>query len=145
LRAILPYIDRTTFDYLDQIPKCCGIQVITSVVKDRNKCLEKADKLAEDRPFVEILEIAVKGEEEYTPLEHMRWISDNNFFIALDTDLKKSALGGKDYSIEVKKTEKCSERIEKFEKRWNQNKSELEEEFKTTVIRKFFYSLSAHS
>lgn len=146
VRAILPYIDKTTFNYLDQIPKSCGIRVITSVVKRRTECLERADKLAEDRPFVEILEVALKTEEDYyTPLEHTRWICDESLFIVLDTDLKKGALGGKDYSIEAKETSKCSGRTKIFERRWNQNKSELEKEMKTTVIRKFFYRSGAHS
>jgi predicted amino acid-binding ACT domain protein len=140
VQAILPYIDKTTFEYLDQIPKCCGIKVITSVVKDRTKCLKKADELAKDRPFVEILELAVKTEEDYyTPLEHTRWVCDDNSFVILDTDLKGSSLGGKDYSIEAKKTSKVKGRKKKFEKRWGQSKSELEEEADTTVIRKFFY------
>lgn len=146
VRAILPYIDKTTFDYLDQIPKCCGISVITSLIKDRKGCLRKADKLAEDRPFVEILEVTVKTEEDhYVPLEHTRWICDENLFIILDTDLKKSALGGKDYSIEVKEASRCNRRIQKFEKRWNLSRSELEEEFRTTVVRKFFYCSGTRS
>lgn len=140
VRAILPYMDKTTLGYLDQIPKCCGIRVITSLVKERKKCLEKADELAKDRPFVEILELALKSEEDhYTPLEHTRWICDKNLFVILDTDLKKSSLSSRDYSVEVRETGKCSGRIKKFEKRWNQDKSDLEEEEKMSVIKKFFY------
>lgn len=141
VKAILPYIDKTTFDYLDHIPKCCGIKVITSIVKDREKCLKKADELVKDRPFVKILELALKsGEDHYTPLEHTRWICDKDWFVMLDTDLKKSALSSRDYSIEVRETGKCSRRIKKFEKRWDQSKADLEEEVEATVIRKFFYN-----
>jgi hypothetical protein len=140
VKAILPYMDRTTFDYLNQIPKCCGIGVVTSVVRDKTECLKKAKRLAEDRPFLKILEIIVKTEEDnYTPLEHMRWICDDNFFVILETDLKRSSLDGKDYSIEVKETRECGGRTKNFEKRWGQSRPELEEEFRTTVVSKFFY------
>lgn len=140
VRAVLPYMDKTTFDYLDQIPKCCGIKVITSIVKDRKKCLEKADELVKDRPFLEILELALKSEDDhFTPLEHTRWVCDETFFVVLDTDLKKSSLSSRDYSIEVKETNNCGERIKKFEKRWGQEISDLEREIGTTVVRKFFY------
>lgn len=140
VNAILPYIDKTTFEYLDYIPKCCGIKVIASIVKDREKCLKKADELVKDRPFVKILELALKsGDGHYTPLEHTRWICDKDLFVMLDTDLKKSALSSRDYSIEVRETSKCTGRIKKFEKRWDQSQSDLEKEVEATVIRKFFY------
>ncbi|MBU7027415.1 MAG: ACT domain-containing protein [Theionarchaea archaeon] len=140
VKAILPYMDKTTLDYLDQIPKCCGIRVITSIVKDRKKCLEEADDLAKNRPFLEILELALKTEDDhYSPLEHTRWICSKNLFVILETDLKRSSLGSRDYSIEVKETGKCGGRIEKFEKRWDQNAADLEKEVGMTVIRKFFY------
>ncbi|MBU7025966.1 MAG: ACT domain-containing protein [Theionarchaea archaeon] len=140
VRAVLPYMDKTTFDYLDQIPKCCGIKVISSIVKDRKKCLEKVDELVKDRPFLEILELALKSEDDhFTPLEHTRWVCDKNLFVVLDTDLKKSSLSSRDYSIEVKETSNCGGRIEKFEKRWSQEISDLEREIGTTVVRKFFY------
>lgn len=139
VNAILPYIDKTTFDYLDCIPKCCGIKAITSIVKDREKCLKKADELVKDRPFVKILELALKsGDDHYTPLEHTRWICDKDLFVMLDTDLKKSSLSSRDYSIEVRETSKCSGRIKKFEKRWGQSKDDLEKEVEMTVIKKFF-------
>ena len=140
VKAILPYMDKTTFDYLDHIPRCCGMKVITSLIKEREKCLEKADELAHDRPSLSILELALKpGEDEYRPLEHMRWICDQNLLIALDTDLKKSALNNRDYSIEVKDVCECSQRLARFNMRWSQSKSDLKEEFEMLVIRKFFY------
>jgi len=140
VRAILPYMDKTTFDYLDHIPKCCSIRVITSIVKDREKCLEKADELVKYRPSVKILELALKTEDDqYAPLEHTRWICSEKLFVMLDTDMKKSSLNSRDYSIEVTDTSKRAGRIEKFEKRWNQSKSDLEEEIGKSIIRKFFY------
>jgi hypothetical protein len=143
VKAILPYMDKTTFDYLDHIPRCCGMKVITSLIKEREKCLEKADELAYDRPSLSILELALKsGEDEYRPLEHMRWICDQNLLIALDTDLKKSALNSRDYSIEVKDVCECSQRLARFNKRWSQSKSDLEQEFEMLVIRKFLYPSS---
>jgi hypothetical protein len=139
VKATLPYMDKTTFDYLDQVPKCCGIKVITSLVKDRKKCLKKADELVKDRPLVEILEVALKTESDFKPLEHTRWICDKNLCVILDTDLKRSSLNNREYHIEVIETSKRAGRLDTFDNRWIQSQSELEEEIGKKAVKKFFY------
>ena len=48
----LDFIDKTTFGYLDSIPKKCGIRIITSNIKDREVCKRRAKRCSKDRPHM---------------------------------------------------------------------------------------------
>ncbi|WXG44278.1 MAG: hypothetical protein WED04_09640 [Promethearchaeati archaeon SRVP18_Atabeyarchaeia-1] len=115
--AELDFIDKTTFGYLDSIPKSSGIRIITSAIKDLNKCLRNAETCARDRPHFEISKINKV---------HERWIgSKESFFIDIGADLKRDALGNSTHTIRKFSPEAFKESISHFESLWTKNQEEL--------------------
>ena len=89
--AMLDFMDKSTFGYLDSIPKECGIQIITSNIKEEEKCRTRAERCAKDRPYFEIMKINKV---------HQRWIgSEATFFIEIGADLKSDALDRSNHTI----------------------------------------------
>ena len=115
--AELDFTDKTTFGYLDSIPKNSGIRIITSNMKDVDKCISRAEKCARDRPHFEILKINKI---------HQRWIgSRESFFIDIGTDLKSDALGHCTHIIRKFKPDMFVESVSHFETFWNKSEAEL--------------------
>jgi hypothetical protein len=115
--AELDFIDKTTFGYLDSLPKNCGIRIIISNVKDSDKCVSRAEKCARDRPYFKIAQINKI---------HQRWIgSKESFFIDIGTDLKSDALGHCTHAIRKLNPEMFAESISHFETLWNKSEAEL--------------------
>jgi len=129
--AQLDFIDKTTFGYLDSIPKSCGIRVITSNVKELEKCIEKADKCATGRPHLEIMEI---------PKIHQRWIgSEESFFIDIGTDLKSDALGRSTHTIRRHTSESFKKSVSNFEQLWNKTEEELKRNYGSEIYKSMIY------
>lgn len=117
--AELVFIDKTTFGYLDSIPKKCGIRIITSNVKEVEKCIRKAKKCARDRPHFAIIKINKV---------HERWVGSNkSFFIEIGTDLKSDALGHSTHTIKKVKPLEFKKRISVFHQLWDKPQKKLRE------------------
>jgi len=130
--AMLDFIDKTTFGYLDSIPKECGIQIITSNIKEKDKCRSKAKKTARDRPFFEIMEI---------DKVHERWIgSEESFIIEIGTDLKRDALGHTNHTIRVLKPKAYKKTIKRFYEFWNKSQKELQRLYGSRLVKNLFFS-----
>jgi len=117
--AELDFVDKTTFAYLDSIPKSCGIHIIVSNIKGTEKILNKAEKCSRDRPYFEMIKINKI---------HQRWIGSNeSFFIDLGTDLKSDALGHCTHTIRKLAPDTFKETISHFEQLWNKSEHELKQ------------------
>lgn len=113
----LDFIDRTTFGYLDSIPKFCGIRIIASNIKDHDASKVRAEKCSRERPYFGIMNINKI---------HQRWIgSSESFFIDIGTDLKTDALGHSTHIIKRMQSENCRNRVEQFEKLWTTTENDL--------------------
>ena len=134
--GILSYIDKTTFELLDLIPKDLGLKIIISCKKLSDaKLKEHADKLKESRPSVEIIEIKQLMEGEKKPYLHDRWLSDNEVFVDLDRDLKLSSLRNKEVHIEVQRAFLKEEFIKRFNELWEKTEDELNKELGKKQLR----------
>lgn len=129
--AELDFIDKTTFGYLDSIPKNCGIRIITSNLKDHNICLIKAEKCSRDRPHFGIVNINKV---------HQRWIgSKNSVIIEIGTDLKTDALGHSTHTMRKLQSDLYSETISQFEVLWNKSESDLKKIYGNDLSKKKIY------
>jgi hypothetical protein len=129
--AELDFIDKTTFGYLDSLPKSCGIRIITSNLKDLDKCVNRAEKCARDRPYFKIAQINKI---------HQRWIgSKESFFIDIGTDLKSDALGHCTHTIRKLEPEMFAESTSHFEKLWNRSEAELEQIYGKDISKSTLY------
>ena len=125
--AELTFIDKTTFGFLDCIPKECGIRIVTSNIKDLKKCLIKAEKCSRDRPYFEIIEIKKI---------HERWIgSKNSFIIEIGTDLKTDALGHSTHTIRKLAPTQYTKSVTQFELFWTKSEIELKKLFGNHFIK----------
>jgi hypothetical protein len=132
IMAELDFIDRTTFGYLDEIPKHCGIRVITSHIKNEERCSRSAEKTARDRPYLEIIRINKV---------HERWIgSETSFFILLGTDLKTDALGKSTHTIRKMSPNAFTETISNFNHLWNTSPTQLKQRYGRSLKKGTFYS-----
>lgn len=133
--AELDFLDKTTFGYLDSIPKNCGIRIITSNVKEVDKCITNAKKCARDRPHLEIMKINKV---------HQRWIgSKNSFFIEIGTDLKSDALGHSTHTIRKLAPEAFKKSISLFERLWRKSQKELRQIYGKDLYKSMIYSRRA--
>jgi hypothetical protein len=128
--AELDFIDKTTFGYLDSIPKSCGLDIITSNVKEKEKCLRKARNCAKDRPYVTIVKINKV---------HERWLgSEVSFFVEIGTDLKSDALGHSTHTIRKLDPKTFRKRIVLFKEMWTKSQKKLRQiygpDFEKTLI-----------
>lgn len=127
----LDFSDKTTFGYLDSIPKNSGIRIITSNLKDVDKCISKAEKCARDRPFFKIVKINKI---------HQRWIgSSESFFIDIGTDLKSDALGHCTHTVRKLKPERFAESVSQFETLWNKSEAELKQLYGKDFLKSTIY------
>ena len=130
--AELDFVDKTTFGYLDAIPKDCGLRIITSNVKEVEKCLRKARNCAKDRPYLNILKINKV---------HERWIgSKDSFYIEIGTDLKFDALGHSTHTIRKLDPKAFHKRVLLFEKFWKKSQKELRRLFGEDLHKSMIFS-----
>lgn len=130
--AMLDFIDRSTFGYLDSIPKECGIQIITSNIKEKERCRTRAERCAKDRPHFEVMEINKV---------HQRWIgSEATFFIEIGADLKSDALGRSNHTIRFLAPEAYKETIKRFHEFWYTKQRELRRIYGNDLLKTLFFS-----
>jgi hypothetical protein len=89
----LLYVDDTTYEYLDYIPKNCVIKLIVTATKgDRNRCVANMARVLDKHPEAGIRAIYREfGQSRRENVFHGRWIADGNHRIDLDNDLKHDA------------------------------------------------------
>jgi hypothetical protein len=131
--AELDFIDKTTFGYLDCIPKMCGIRIITSNPKEFEHCLNKVEKCSRDRPHFEIVRINKL---------HQRWIgSKTAFIIDIGADLKTDSLGHTTHSMKKLDPSNFAESLAHFEKLWNTSEIELKKIYGNDLTKQKIYPL----
>lgn len=131
--AELDFVDKTTFGYLDSIPKDCGLRIVTSHLKEVEKCLRKARNCARDRPYLSIIKINKV---------HERWIgSKDSFFIEIGTDLKSDALGHSTHTIRKHDPKAFHKRVLLFEKFWKESQKELRRLFGEDLHKSMIFSI----
>jgi len=131
--AQLNFIDKTTFGYLDSIPKKCGIKIITSGIKtvEKDICKRRATRCGKDRPHFEIINI--------TKI-HQRWIgSESSFIIEIGTDLKTDALGRCTHTIRRLSPDIYRESIAQFDFLWKAKQKRLREKYGNDLKKTLFY------
>ena len=132
--AELDFVDKTTFGYLDSIPKNCGIRIITSNLKDIDKCINSAEKCARDRPYFKIGKINKI---------HQRWIGSSEcFFIDIGTDLKSDALGHCTHVIRKLNPEVFKQSISHFEMLWKKSEGALKQIYGKGISKSIIYQSS---
>jgi hypothetical protein len=112
----LMFVDKTTFTYLDMIPRGCGIRLIVGNVKDKDGCIEYAQKQAVGRPFLKIAQIEYPGGDQRFPRTiHERWLADSQIEIDFGVDLKDDAIGKSEHTIHISEKLQDAERTREFE------------------------------
>jgi hypothetical protein len=129
----LAYIDETTISHLNNLPRTCAIQIITSEIQNRSRFMKEASKLGKVIPKLEIKEVKgpriSSGEsQEFSEKEraiiHKRKLVSNNTTIDFGTDLKSSALGNTKHDMVLRETVPSDKEL--FDEEWNRSKSEWE-------------------
>ena len=129
----LDYIDETTLSYLNNLPRTCAIQIITSEIQNRDRFMKEASKLGKRIPKLEIKEVrgprnSLGESQDFSEKEraiiHKRKLVSNNTTIDFGTDLKSSALGNTKHDM-VRMEAVPSDR-ELFDEEWNRSESEWE-------------------
>lgn len=132
----LAFIDKTTFGYLDSIPKCCGIRIMASNIKDPEKCRIRAERCAADRPYLEIMNINKL---------HKRWIGSNeSFFVEIGADLKSDALGHSTHTIRRLGVELYQREVRQFADLWETAEKKLREKLGVSNITKTLFFSTFH-
>lgn len=140
----LSFLDKSTFGYIDMIPRGCGVRLIVTKIKDEPKCLEAAQKAAENRPYMTIIRILYPGSAEGLPRGvHERWVSDKGHEIEIGTDLKSDALGKSEHTIQVFEDAVKSEKYRNFIWKWNASDSELKRLYGNTTRKEVFFQATA--
>ena len=117
----LDFIDKTTFAYLDKIPKTSGIKILTSNTPSEqlSAIQDAARRTAHNRPFLKVVEIKEAK-------LHMRWIgSSSSFFIDIGADLKSDALGMSTHTIRKVDAALFNEQIKSFDFHWKATEKQL--------------------
>ncbi|MHA2231383.1 MAG: hypothetical protein ACXAB4_02715 [Candidatus Hodarchaeales archaeon] len=139
--GMLTYIDKSTFRYLDMIPKSIDIRILTSVAWDEDKCVNRARRLSKNRPHVKIVIIFVEEEEKKAAYLHERYILANNLLIDFGTDLKDNALGSKHHTIRVvsPNTPEFNEKRKSFDELWTTSEKKLIVRTNKKIRKKILY------
>jgi len=139
----LMYIDKTTFAYLDYIPRSCEIRLLVYGIKNRNACLRQAENEAKGRPYLEIYRLNFPHpveKDRKIPFFHERWLATRDYEIEIGTDLKSDALGNRQHTLRVLDKAAQSERYRIFMELWEADSSELERLYGKGVEKELFYS-----
>ena len=134
--GMLMFVDKTTFAYLDSVPKECGIRIIASHIKDPGKCEIGARRCAKLRPYFEITKINKT---------HQRWMgSEDSFFVEIGTDLKSDALGKQEHTIRILEPEVYKETTRKFHEFWNTEERELRRIYGDNLEKTIYFPVRQH-
>jgi hypothetical protein len=100
----LTYVDPSTFGYLKSLlSHCSSLRLKVGVVKDEKKCVAAAVGMESGGLRVEMKMVQQKGplDKSPSPAIHQRWLAGANYEIDFGHDLKRSALGVKDHTVQV--------------------------------------------
>ena len=123
----LMFVDKSTFPYLDMIPRGCGIRLVVGHMDDTNACIRYAAKQKTGRPVFKIVKVELPGPNPLLPTTvHERWIGDRKIEIDFGTDLKDNAIGKSEHTIHVFERPRESERSKEFELKMTGEDAELE-------------------
>jgi len=115
----LPFINKTTFDYLAKLPEKSHIKLFVSEIWSPTDCLKKCEELTEKGYDIKIKKIRkFKEGQESVKYLHERWIGGDNFELEPGYDLMASSLGNTKDSMKLWRKIN-SERIVEFKERWN--------------------------
>jgi hypothetical protein len=140
----LMYIDKSTFRFLDMIPRGCGIKILIFGIKTReeSRCLERSKDEARKRPYLKIVRIKyphpVEKEKE-VPFFHERWLATEDYLIDFGTDLKSETIGKNEHTIHVYEKAHYSPRFKDFLKKWDADTVELERLYGKGVRKETFF------
>ena len=127
----LDYIDETTIRYLNNLPRACAIQIITSEIQNRSRFIKEASKLGKVIPKLEIKEVegpkfssseSQEVSEKKRAIIHKRKLVSNNTMIDFGTDLKSSALGNTKHDMVLMEAVPSDKEL--FDNEWNRSESE---------------------
>jgi DGQHR domain-containing protein len=119
VKGELAYIDPTTFDYLNWLPKeCTSIKILVSSIDEFEKCKKLMEEMKKNGRDLEIYSIKLIQEEAEHEYEHMRWLAGKNFEIDIGYDLKKKSLGNKKDSMKIIADVNVSKNLMRFDEFW---------------------------
>jgi hypothetical protein len=136
----LLFMDKSTFRYLDVIPRGCGLKLIVGHIKDREKCIDLARSQSQGRLHLVIMKIEYPGTQAGEPRTiHERWLASEEIEIDIGSDLKSDALGNSEHTIRVFEAIGGSERSRQFKIKWEADSLELERIYGVGTRRERFY------
>ena len=127
--GILAYIDETTLDFLDKIPKDSTIRLLASATG--GSATRLSAKLCEERQkrAIDVTQVTFVGDSTEQPLFHERWITDGKVLIDIGTDLKSSSIAAKQHTISIYDVRAYQDRIDNFEWYWKSDEFSLSSYF----------------
>lgn len=123
IKGMLAYVDKTTFDYINNLlpTNCSNVKLLVSNIDDKSACLKTLEELRSRGRDFEVYSMKY-GEDEQDGREkealHKRWIAGKNIEILLDNDLKKKSLVNKEGSIRILGDVSTSNSVKTFDNRW---------------------------
>jgi hypothetical protein len=136
----LDFVDKSTFAYLDMIPRGCGLKLIVGHIKDPEKCIDLARRQAQGRPYFVIMKIEYPGlQARVSQTIHERWLASKEIDIDIGADLKSDALGKSKHTIRVIEVTESSEHDREFKTSWEADSLELERIFGVGTHRERFF------
>jgi len=149
--GILDYIDETTFEFLDYIPKSCSIRLIVSRIQgSRTQAQKKAAKLGRSVKQLEIKAIDLFAvDEKFGGKMHHRWLACdgdailegelcNGLMVDFGQDLKSSSIANVQHRIQAV-TNPYDDQKE-FEEYWKRTEDDWKAITGKPIISKIFYS-----
>ncbi len=126
----LKFVDKSTFNYLKDIPSECGIKLLVDGEKDLNHI----QTLSQGRPYLEVRKIVYPNPSDPTKTRgflHERWISDSTRHVEIGADLKSDALGNSQHRIRITEPAKFSPSHLTFQETWESSDTDLGEKYGT--------------
>jgi len=115
----LMFIDKTTFDYLKEIPKeNSSIKLIIGELKEEDKCIEALSKMRAEGWKIDIYRTKRKDELGGGKTFHQRWIGTKKYRLALEQDLKKDSIAKGSHLVILYENIGESNFIQMFKQNW---------------------------
>lgn len=115
----LPYVNKTTLDYLSNLPKESNVKLLVSEVWGESEFKKRCEELVKLGINIKVSKITQdKDKNKEVGYYHRRWIGGENFEIEPGFDMMEDSLGNKTEDMKLYKTEN-SERILDFKEKWN--------------------------
>jgi len=154
--GMLDYVDETTFNFLDFIPKTCSIRLIVSRIQgSKTQMQKKAANLGKGVKQLEIKKIdALVTGEKFGGKIHHRWLACdgsttleklpcNGLVVDFGTDLKSGSIANTEHKIEA--FTNPDEEKKEFEKYWHRTEEEWTEFTGKQFSVQTFYSNISHT